>query len=578
MDTERVISFTKSEGARGESSRFFDEKVRNGFYAKFIRKGTVVDIGYKGSGNQPLFTESIGLDTDTPNYNGRDFPWPDESIGTVICSHVLEHVADYGHFLREIFRVLKPGGTAILAVPLKDVYERKDVPPSRFNGDHKRFYTVQRLLYEIETSVQRNLYKVVFLEEHFSTSDLQRPETLHACGAYEIECVLEKLAPMKAETDPQEYVIQKDIAENIVKALYQFFLFRKPDIEGLKSHTQTVLKLKKQEGWLGLLEAFSSSQEFKSKINNFKSKRLQSKDEYYPENSNIDIETILKFSEYDTTKQRNLLVTGFPRSGTSAMVSLLNFSRQIFITHEFFPCRKDSWLPSSFTQKNHIQKYLDEINAKYPEERREDEMLRRIFPETEVSCSPIWDRIVDGRFLYNYCMHKINHARQNYESYKIVADKQPYMLAIRIFEKLILNKQLSVIAIIREPNDIYLSYLEKIRRDASFPFQTDVFEEELEESFKIIAALQKYCPERIICVKYEGFYESEERIRRLFARLNIDHASLHEEGIRYVCERARLLSQRRPGLHTEILQRNHLEYDPSRFDHLKHIIDWTTVI
>ena len=165
-----------------------------------------------------------------------------------------------------------------------------------------------------------------------------------------------------------------------------------------------------------------------------------------------------------------------------------------------------------------------------------------------------------------------------YKKYKIVGDKHPNILNIDILSKLILNCNLSVIAMIRNPNDIYMSFIERVERENLSPFNNELFEYQLKHSFKMIATLQKYCPERIICVKYEGFYESEERIRRLFARLNIDPASLHEEGIRYICERARLLSQRRPGLHTEILQRNHLEYDPSRFDHLKDIIDWTTVI
>jgi SAM-dependent methyltransferase len=36
----------------------------------------------------------------------------------VLCNHVLEHVPDDAQALREIFRVLKPGGWAILQVPL----------------------------------------------------------------------------------------------------------------------------------------------------------------------------------------------------------------------------------------------------------------------------------------------------------------------------------------------------------------------------------------------------------------------------------------------------------------------------
>jgi ubiquinone/menaquinone biosynthesis C-methylase UbiE len=36
----------------------------------------------------------------------------------VLCNHVLEHVRDDIHALREIKRVLKPGGFAIVQVPL----------------------------------------------------------------------------------------------------------------------------------------------------------------------------------------------------------------------------------------------------------------------------------------------------------------------------------------------------------------------------------------------------------------------------------------------------------------------------
>jgi ubiquinone/menaquinone biosynthesis C-methylase UbiE len=41
----------------------------------------------------------------------------DNSISLVICNHVLEHVSDPGRALREIARVLRPGGIAILQTP-----------------------------------------------------------------------------------------------------------------------------------------------------------------------------------------------------------------------------------------------------------------------------------------------------------------------------------------------------------------------------------------------------------------------------------------------------------------------------
>lgn len=43
---------------------------------------------------------------------------PDESFDWILCSHVLEHVQDDSRALRELWRVLKAGGRAIVQVPI----------------------------------------------------------------------------------------------------------------------------------------------------------------------------------------------------------------------------------------------------------------------------------------------------------------------------------------------------------------------------------------------------------------------------------------------------------------------------
>jgi SAM-dependent methyltransferase len=47
-------------------------------------------------------------------------PHPDDHFDLIICSHVLEHVPDDRPAMRELCRVLKPGGLAILLVPLSN--------------------------------------------------------------------------------------------------------------------------------------------------------------------------------------------------------------------------------------------------------------------------------------------------------------------------------------------------------------------------------------------------------------------------------------------------------------------------
>ena len=92
-------------------------------------KGRVLDVG---CGRKPYrhlvpAQEYIGLELDTPElrdlgaadlyYSGGAFPVAAESFDTVICSQVVEHIFTPADFLREIRRVLRPGGTLLLTTP-----------------------------------------------------------------------------------------------------------------------------------------------------------------------------------------------------------------------------------------------------------------------------------------------------------------------------------------------------------------------------------------------------------------------------------------------------------------------------
>jgi ubiquinone/menaquinone biosynthesis C-methylase UbiE len=48
-----------------------------------------------------------------------NLPFSDQQFDWVVCNHVLEHIPSDKIAMQEIFRVLKPGGTAILQVPLR---------------------------------------------------------------------------------------------------------------------------------------------------------------------------------------------------------------------------------------------------------------------------------------------------------------------------------------------------------------------------------------------------------------------------------------------------------------------------
>lgn len=49
--------------------------------------------------------------------DATDIPFPTASFDAIICIHVLEHIVEDQKAMAEFFRVLKPGGQAIVAVP-----------------------------------------------------------------------------------------------------------------------------------------------------------------------------------------------------------------------------------------------------------------------------------------------------------------------------------------------------------------------------------------------------------------------------------------------------------------------------
>ena len=47
----------------------------------------------------------------------ENIPFPDHSFDVIFCNHVLEHVEHFDVATKELFRVLKPGGYAIMQSP-----------------------------------------------------------------------------------------------------------------------------------------------------------------------------------------------------------------------------------------------------------------------------------------------------------------------------------------------------------------------------------------------------------------------------------------------------------------------------
>lgn len=84
------------------------------------------------------------------HFDLHDVPFEDNSYDVIMCNHVMEHVDDDAKCMSELYRVLKPGGWAIMQVPIDysnpDTYEDPTItnPEDRekhfWQKDHVRLY------------------------------------------------------------------------------------------------------------------------------------------------------------------------------------------------------------------------------------------------------------------------------------------------------------------------------------------------------------------------------------------------------------------------------------------------------
>lgn len=97
-----------------------------------------------------LFTEGYKYPDYVQNMNVLNIPYEDNFFDIIICNHLLEHVPDDIKAMKELYRVLKNGGKAILQVPIsknsKETFEDFSVTDTKEREiifgqfDHIRIY------------------------------------------------------------------------------------------------------------------------------------------------------------------------------------------------------------------------------------------------------------------------------------------------------------------------------------------------------------------------------------------------------------------------------------------------------
>lgn len=173
-----------------ETEKSLDRRKREGWFEKYIT-APVIDIG---CATDPITDDCRRYDRDLGDGDCtfcRDIA--DESYQTVYASHVLEHVYHPLTAIQNWVRILKPGGRLIICVPHRDLYEKKQLLPSRWNGEHKTFWLPFKmdppntfsLFHTVEQADQSlTIESIRVLDDGYSSNGDE-----HSSGEYSIELI-----------------------------------------------------------------------------------------------------------------------------------------------------------------------------------------------------------------------------------------------------------------------------------------------------------------------------------------------------------------------------------------------------
>lgn len=177
----------------GETSKAYERRKIEGWFEAYAPDNlSGIDIG---CGNDPLnhtFRRWDKNDGDATLMNGI----PDNCFHTVYASHILEHLEDPIVALQNWWRILQPTGHLIILVPDRDMYEKKRILPSQWNGEHKTYWLLDKyeppctfsfkntIRYTIPNGIIRSL--CILNEKYNSNADK------HSSGEYSIEAIIYK--------------------------------------------------------------------------------------------------------------------------------------------------------------------------------------------------------------------------------------------------------------------------------------------------------------------------------------------------------------------------------------------------
>ena len=155
----------------GSGRRFLDIGCGEGTLAARVRSQFTEIHGIDISHETVQLAQKAGIIASCVNLNNDPVPYPDDYFDVVTALDVIEHVFDPIKFLREIHRVLIPGGHTIITTPnIRKVrrimsligghFPRTSYDPVGYDGGHLHYFTSKDMIDLLE----QNRFRVIVVD------------------------------------------------------------------------------------------------------------------------------------------------------------------------------------------------------------------------------------------------------------------------------------------------------------------------------------------------------------------------------------------------------------------------------
>lgn len=130
-DRERLLAYYIKKKIKGESRFKVAHFAPEGQLLNLLRNSLALDVV-----TIDLMMEDVDYNLDITNLR----PINENTYDIILCSHVLEHIKDDVSAIKELYRIIKPGGWGIIMVPIcLSIEETREEEPGRHYSVEERW-------------------------------------------------------------------------------------------------------------------------------------------------------------------------------------------------------------------------------------------------------------------------------------------------------------------------------------------------------------------------------------------------------------------------------------------------------